>query len=517
MKLSRRTLFTAGVALVVAAGAVTIALVSGPKGSLPPDVAEAFDDFSAGACSEPGFVVTIRSEAAPGSLSLMVRDGVDGRGMPVRVSIYGMGETPSPVFSEDIGVGTLLTGGGLAAARFVATRPDVAAEVQIIPGRYRLEVGRGPEWERVYCDVDISLSGVAVEGMLPRAWLAPGWVASDLHVHAAPSYDSDTPVDQRIYSIVIEGIDVIAATDHDVVVRYGEDLRALGFDKDLLAINGSEVTVGDAHFGVFPLGWRPGEKGMGSPPVKKLGYAEALATIRRHAPLAVIQANHPRHKKKGYFEHIDLKPDGSFAPGGSLDFDLMEIANGVHPTMDFTLRTLQDWFFLLQAGHRIIATGNSDSHGLQPHRLGYPRTMIWLDGAPAVDLGAVMRGLRSGRVLVTTGPFLDASVGGVPMGGFAPLPASGWADLTLRLATASWVRVDELRVWVGGDEVLVQVLPPANGPRDETFVIPVPVTGPTWIVAMVSGVEPLSMDSDKATVRPYAITNPVYVGAPESL
>lgn len=130
---------------------------------------------------------------------------------------------------------------------------------------------------------------------------------------------------------------------------------------------------------------------------------------------------------------------------------------------------LDDWFNLLNLGHRFTATGNSDSHDLE-EEIGYPRNYLSLrtDEGEALDasrqtapqevsLKQMVDAVRAARVLVTNGPFVTfwiqtedgrrADLG-------ETLHAGDLRGKTLTvhaaLEAADWVDVDRVRLTVNG-------------------------------------------------------------------
>ena len=55
--------------------------------------------------------------------------------------------------------------------------------------------------------------------------LPAGAVSGDFHVHGAASFDSSIPDQDRVVSFLATGLDVVVATDHDVVTTYEETLN----------------------------------------------------------------------------------------------------------------------------------------------------------------------------------------------------------------------------------------------------------------------------------------------------
>ena len=68
----------------------------------------------------------------------------------------------------------------------------------------------------------------SILGILPA-----GTLSGDFHVHGGASFDSAIPDRDRVVSFLATGVDVIIATDHDVVTSYAEHAgRAGGVERD---------------------------------------------------------------------------------------------------------------------------------------------------------------------------------------------------------------------------------------------------------------------------------------------
>lgn len=119
---------------------------------------------------------------------------------------------------------------------------------------------------------------------------------------------------------------------------------------------------------------------------------------------------------------------------------------------------VDDWFNLLNLGHRYIGTGTSDSHDAADHT-GYARSFLKVDDdrPRALDARAVVRALQSRNVLMTNGPFVTIAVGppggaAVEMGG--EVAAEGGAvEVRVDVQAADWVDIDEGRIWLNGEVV----------------------------------------------------------------
>src|SRR5579871_1408738 len=92
-------------------------------------------------------------------------------------------------------------------------------------------------------------------------------VSGDFHVHGGASFDSAIPDYDRVVSFLATGVDVIIATDHNVVSNYKSTLGAMGLNGAIEVISGVEQTPnilwyyvpGDTfpktlgHFNFWPL------------------------------------------------------------------------------------------------------------------------------------------------------------------------------------------------------------------------------------------------------------------------
>ena len=69
------------------------------------------------------------------------------------------------------------------------------------------------------------------------------------------------------------------------------------------------------------------------------------------------------------------------------------------------MSVFEDWFALLNAGHRIVAVGSSDGHDVSRYIVGQGRTYIECDDRDVakLDVEAACRNLKAGRAYVSMG------------------------------------------------------------------------------------------------------------------
>jgi hypothetical protein len=387
-------------------------------------------------------------------------------------------------------------GGSPACNRALTT--DGHFDLLVPPGRYFVYATRGPfaslDRREITLgageEVAISLLTQSLPEMLP-----PGTLSGDFHVHGGASYDSSIPDQDRVVSFLASGVDVIVATDHDVVTSYQDTLDALGVGDRLIVIPGVEQTPnilwfevpGESfpktigHFNFWPLRADALSPRNGAPwdelrePGQMMDDMEGLFT-----GAGVRELNHPWSEAKlgrdqGFLRMIQMNPrkaltseENSFAgsvlfrkpgagrPGNhfrNIDWDVQEIMTGASRRDWLRYRTL--WFALLSQGILRAGAANSDTHTLAAERVGYPRNLVFggHDRA-AFDRERFDADVRAGHMIGTNGPVLDATIDD-PNGelhrpgltSFAPAPS---ATLTVAVTAAPWIPITEIRVFVNG-------------------------------------------------------------------
>ena len=479
-----------------------------------PAVSKKFLSAAAGAPVECVF-----KDAPRAALKLKLRDGA-GRFVPGKVTVIGIGPTPTPAFAPDDPVAS---GRGWEGFRNHVFPGRDGAEVVLPAGSYLLTASRGPESTTAQKAVAL-LEGETREVVLTidRAFATPGLVSLDPHLHTQLS-DGGNTVSDRVRSIVAEGVDAAVATDHNFVTDYRTALVELGLQDELAVLAGCEVTAPDnyIHFNVYPLVPAPGEDNNGA--VSPLGGSpEALFRAAREKPGSVLrQVNHPRAGSLGYFNNFELDPEtaGSAAPGFSLDFDVMEVMNG--PVFDRgNDQAILDWLHLLNRGFYFPAVGSSDTHAIDGEEPGFSRTYVRTAGGEgrSLDAAALLEAVRAGRSFVSNGPLVELKVEERAEPGDTLTARDGKVAVQVEVRAAPWVEVDEVCLIINGEPGLVFPVAPA-GSSVLKFQRRVGLTlaRDSYIVCQVAGRRPLYpvLQVHARTARnaalPFAITNPVFV------
>jgi hypothetical protein len=456
---------------------------------------------------------------------------------PARVVFRGKGDTEDPRFRDDLldyrvagePVPAHMQSSDLHVGRI---RGD-PVQALIPPGRYRVFATRGPEFTLTQTEFEVAAGkthALALETPT-RALETRGWLAADLHVHAAPSDDSTVPLRDRVASFLAEGGEILVATDHDHVTDYAPLLRKLGLRERMRSVVGVEVTStthtevapsSAGHSNVFPLPYRPTQHRKGALRGESLRLRDILHAARTLPGERILQLNHARETEQGaaaddgaYFSHLSqnapydpsqpltseahrhlVEPDPNTGLR-DLDFDAMELINGPRISRYQALR--EDWISLLRQGERKTATGNSDTHTLQ-RVTALPRTYVAArhDAPSKFDEAEFIRNLRGGRAFVTTGPLVTARLGEIDLGGTF---AGSEGTLQIEVNAAPWIPLRELRVAVNGEDVAVL---PLEGPTklgvplrfDADAFVTLEVEGPAEgdYAAVLPGFHPIAFD-----------------------
>ena len=147
-------------------------------------------------------------------------------------------------------------------------------------------------------------------------------------MHAGASFDSSFPERDRALSFVAQGVDVIAATDHDVITSYHRALEELGLSDRVRVMPGVETTgqilflrppgadiprvIG--HFNFWPLRHDPSLPRNGAPDDERVEPGELFDRVAElYDGQGVAQLNHPflgddLGRDQGYLAAIDYDP-----------------------------------------------------------------------------------------------------------------------------------------------------------------------------------------------------------------
>ncbi len=462
--------------------------------------------------------------APGGQVVVQVRDADSGEPLTARVLLSGVAPTASPNLGPDFRA----SGAGPLAdlARGEATFP-------LPSGRYVVRATRGLEWTMAEASLDVG------PGTIARATLglrhvvdARGLVGCDFHVHARPSFDAPVEAEDRVLSLVAAGVDFAVPSEHNLVGSYADALAATSLEGKLGWVPGVEITTFDpprGHFNVFPF------TDDEAPPYRRKPLAEVFARARAGDPTRVLQVNHPRLGKIGYFALAGLDPRTGVARRGAFraDFDAVEVFSGVDAQDQAQIDAmLEEWLASLARGRRWVGTADSDSHRVQFQWAGYPRTYVELppaaagDEGGAIDATALVAALKQGHASGTSGPVVEASIGAAHPGDTVRV-AGDRVSVAVRVRAAPWVDVRSVELHLGpgapAARVAVEARPAAlgaPGTLDEarrstvrfegTLDAELP-RGARLAVVVVRGERRLDDVLPGMPLQPFAFTNPIWI------
>ncbi len=508
-----------------------------------------------------------------GKASLICLDDAGGSDKAIEESDYGcVRATGDGVAGTDkwceLGMYPMGTGIGQVCALLNSVH-GTAATVPLKPGHYKVVVSRGPEYEQhVFQDIEVKAGETTtVAAKLFRSVDTTGYLAADFHQHTFGSLDSGMSPWDKMAANVDEGVEIAAATEHDMVHSFEGNVVAMNVGTQLHGLNGDEVSVNTVgHFNFFGWeGWLVMPDGTAGNMLPFAGtklfsgktQPELTAIIRTIPGVTLWQMNHPRSVGSGYSSFIAFDPTtgGKFntAEPMNWDYDMMEVKEELGTpaqyleSYDATIAAqaprgsgdippMRDWFGWLNTGHPITAVSNSDSH-FRNHAVGWGRNLVRLGAkTPAtVTTADITAAVKAQQVVVSYGAFVQTFVDGVERMGPTELVApkiDGTVTVRVKAQAPTWMDLSTLEVYGNGrplpldlvDGKLVQktgdlsgaslttALPLAGQPavgalRADVDVVLTPAVD-TWYVVVVRGggtLQPLTGGT------PDAFTNALYV------
>lgn len=435
-------------------------------------------------------------------------------GSPAKLTFKGVAPTTDPYFGARYRA---------AGAANVVLTPSGDGTITVPPGTYTIYVSRGIEYDLGEQQVPVAAGETALLTVeLHHVVDTTGYLSGDFHQHAIPSPDSSVALGDRVVANLAEGVEVAIATDHNQITDYAAAAAIIAADAPLRTVVGLEATTEtEGHFNAYPLTRHPRAGRGGAPNVHEHTVPEIFAMLRGLESDIVLQVNHPRSGKSGYFDYAGFDPAAADAQGAKVDlgFDALEVVNGKR--IDSFPRTLRDWFWLLSHGHIVTAMGNSDSHAIVGEECGYPRNFLGAgtDDPRALTDDALREIVKQKRdIIVSNGPFVTVREPGTKKSAigrtFVRRPREAF-DLDITVQAAPWVDVTRVEIYANG--ALYGKPIAVKTPR--TDVVRYHATqhlaaqADTYFVIVVRGdasLEPVLSPSD-FPVTPVALTNPIWL------
>jgi hypothetical protein len=450
-----------------------------------------------------------------GHIRVEARDDDTGRDLPVRVTVRGVAPTRDP----NLGSADRAAGAGP-----IAIALQGRTEVPVPPGRYRVTVSHGPEWTLDEHEVTVTATLRAeVRASLQHVVPMAAWVGCDLHVHANPSFDSRVTIEDRVASLVAEGVGFATPTEHNVVGDYSAGVAMLSgaIDETLQWVPAVEVTTDRSaqpwgHFNVYPYRPDPNVPGGAPPPFLNTTPRQIFRAARANNPDAIIQVNHPRMQPNiGYFNTtgLDVRTQRAVSPEYDPGFDAIEVFNGHYINrLDQVENVLRDWMSLLASGRRYVATGSSDSHRVLYQWAGYPRTYVHVTESARAPTD-ILAALRRGRAFVTSGPMLFLTAGEAEPGDTVPVARQSPVRLRVRVLAAPWIPVDAVDLYRDGQRAATLTVRSSREATRLDAETTLAISPGSFVVAVARGPRGgLNAALPYSEGIPFAFTNPIFFG-----
>lgn len=472
--------------------------------------------------------VELSSEAA---IAFKILDEL-GRSIPCKAQFIGINGTKSP----NLGPQNRAHG---CVDQYFSERGNF--RVQVPPGSYKVIVTRGMEYSHLAHEIKLmgGETGV-VSGTLKRLVQSPGWVSADFHNHSTPSGDNTCGTDDRVISLAAEHIEFAPTTEHNRLYDWRPHIENLGLSEYLNTVSGVELTGSGAHFNAFPYSPVPHTQDAGAPVWEKDPRLNAI-TLRDYQgfrPDRWIQINHPDLVENFFDRDGDGQIDGGFLGLGKM-IDGFETQNGNSanilagaPYQIFKNSAGKDvvagvrefiWLQMLNQGFQIWAQAVSDAHSVYGNGVGGWRCYVAssTDHPSQLNWDELSRASKSGRVILTSGPYLEVStLDGVFPGGLAR--ATDSVELSVRVQCTDWIDIDRIQILVNGAQ-----RPDLNFTRESHSdwfqngvvkferVIKVPLQQDSHIIVVACG-EKFDLKtgfgtSPQSQLKPCAYNNPIFV------
>ena len=451
-----------------------------------------------------GFVqVQVTDVTGGGSVSLAAKVSVVGVDLaldPGTSVVTPLGTVRGRIFDFDARQKQVIH--GLPQVHFAGPSGDTGA-FPIPPGQYQFVVSHGPEYSVFKTALITVAAGSETSPLVIAATLVhvvdtTGFVSSDAHVHMLASPDAFVTKEERIVTMLAEGVDYLVASDHDFLTDLTDDVTALGASHLIKTAVSDEITYfTEGHFGAYPLDYPaiPGSVSGGAIDWGRAGVAaglgypsdgsynlspEEMVTAVKLPPYnaIVVQSNH----FYGHFGNLGI--DSTVAPPQSTTpparvrqnpalanlysdkITALElwIENSRSQNAQALGENLGDWFNMLnnfddtQPNLRKTATFDSDTHTTAIVQAGGPRNMTASSTDDPADINPVKeaQNLNEGRNVGTNGPFMRVTISGseVPDAGHAlGLPrivkaTGGTATVNVGIQSPTWAEFDRVEIYV---------------------------------------------------------------------
>lgn len=478
-------------------------------------------------------------EMSAATLAVFDITDADGASIPCKAMFKGLDGTPNP----DLGPTDRAHG---CVDQYHSENGQFT--VALNPGKYEISVVHGIEFSSIRRVVELqSGKAVKIQGSLQRIVDTAGWVSADYHNHSTPSGDNTCGTDDRIINLAAEHIEFAPTTEHNRIYNWAPHIQRLGLARHMKTVVGMELTGSGTHFNSFPLEEVPYAQDGGAPRWNQDPRITA-ATLENHNGYRSdrwIHINHPDMIFNFTDRDGDGRSDGGFIGLGQL-VDAIETQNyrtsyilenspyriiegsGTTPFerargARFEINREFVWLQLLNQGFPVWGIAVADAHHVHGNGVGGWRTYIKssTDNPPDIQWDEMSRNSKAGRMILTTGPYLEVSTDdGTTAGGYTR--GVNGVQLHVRVQCTDWVDIDRVQILINGRQAPEYNYTRKNNPSmffdgivkfDEKLDIQ--IDEDSHIIAVAYGgdfnLEGGFGTSSQAQIKPCAYNNPIFV------
>jgi hypothetical protein len=465
---------------------------------------------------------------APAKIDFDIRDA-HGRSIPCKVQFKGLDDTKTP----NLGPANRAHG---CVDQYHSEKG--AFSVQVTPGKYQITVTHGIEYSHLRRIIELRPeTTLEFGGQLTRLVDTTGWVSTDFHNHSTPSGDNHTKTDDRIINLAVEQVEFVPTTEHNRLYDWTPHIEKLGLAQEMLSVPGLELTGSGAHFNAFPFTPTPFTQDHGAPQWQKDPRLNAIVLRDFQGAMAErwVHLNHPDTVADFVDRNGDGRPDLGYL-GLENMMDAAEvwglniladapyyIAEAVNKQPIVRNHREFVWRQLLNTGRKMWSIAVSDAHSVHGNGVGGWRTYVpsSTDNPSEIDWQEIVRNAKAGRMMMTTGPFLEVETeDGQISGGFTR--AQGSIRVKVKVQCTDWIKIDRVQVLVNSRKVPSLNYTAASHPDmfqkglsafEQTIEVPLSEDSHLMVVAYGEN-EDLSIGygtSSQASWKPCAYHNPIYV------
>jgi Tol biopolymer transport system component len=393
------------------------------------------------------------------------------------------------------------------------------ATLSLAPGKYRVEVSRGPEFQVHRAEVTVARGATLPHRATLRRLRdmpAAGWRSADLHVHMnyCGNYRNDPK--HLAFQAEAEGLNLI----EDLIVNKEQrfpDIASFSprpdpaSSADVLIVHGQEFhTSYWGHTALLGLDDHLILPGYAS-------YTNTPAASPYPHNAAVFDLAHAQHALTGYVHPFDTRPD-PYKMDEPLAYEMP--ADAALGKMDYFevmgfsdhLITSEIWYRLLNCGFRIPAGAGTDAMANYASLRGpVGLVRVFVQTGTRFDHPTFLAGLKAGRTFVTNAPLLDLGVRADRNGAFRDPGAefrlaAGRRTLEARVDVRSPVPLDHVEIVANG--AVAATVPLSPDRMSARGTVPVPFEASGWLVLRAWADKPAWPILD---LYPFGSTSPVYV------